>query len=128
MDQNSNKPSLPVDMPVPTGWQLLLTPYEPEKVTKGGIILTDKQVEHDKLSSQVAYVAAVGDSAYQDARRFPNGPWCKEGDWIIISKWGGRRFNYHGTAFRMINDDEVLGVVKDPEAVFQTAEAPTWED
>lgn len=120
MAQNS-KPKLPKDLPQPVGWQLLLVPYKPAEKTKGGIILTDTQLTNDELSSQVAYVVDQGPQAYDNDKKFSAGPWCKIGDWIIISKWGGRKFNYSGTTYRMINDDEVLAVVDDPESVYTTS-------
>ena len=113
--------------PRPVGYQLLVVPYEPERKTKGGIIIPDKTVDAERMASQSGYVWFMGSDAYTDSNKFPTGPWCKIGDWIMLSKWGGKRFTVDGIDLRIINDDEVLAVVPVPEALYTLVGLPTFE-
>ena len=64
--------------------------------TKGGILLTDKTMEESQLTATVAMVLAVGDDAYQDKEKFPNGPWCEAGNYVCYGKHTGQKFFYKG--------------------------------
>ena len=104
-------------VPQPTGWRLVVLPYRGVAKTKGGVLLTDKAVEEQQLASVCALVLKVGPDAYQDKEKFPNGPWCKKGDWVIIARYAGSRIKIEGGELRILNDDEILGTVDSPEDI-----------
>ena len=106
-------------LPEPTGWRILVLPYKGQGKTKGGIILSDQTMEERGFSTVTGYVLKVGPDAYRDKERFPNGPWCKEKDWIIFGRYAGSRFGIEGGEVRILNDDEIIAVVKDPEDILQ---------
>ena len=103
----------------PTGWRIFVLPYKGQGKTKGGIILSDQTMEERGFSTVTGYVLKVGPDAYRDKERFPNGPWCKEKDWIIFGRYAGSRFGIEGGEVRILNDDEIIAVVKDPEDILQ---------
>ena len=72
-------------LPKPVGWRILVLPFKASEKTKGGILLTDKTMEDSQLTASVAMVLAVGEDAYADKEKFPNGPWCKQGDWVVFA-------------------------------------------
>ena len=104
-------------MPDPTGWRLLILPYRGKGKTDGGIYLPDKVVEEQTVSTQVGYVLKVGSLAYQDSEKFPSGPWCKQGDWVMFARYAGSRFRIDGGEVRILNDDEILARIKEPEDI-----------
>ena len=104
-------------LPKPVGWRILVLPFKAEKKTKGSILLTDKTMEDSQLTASVAMVLAVGDDAYQDEQKFPNGPWCKQGDWVVFGRYAGSRIKIDGGEVRLLNDDEILGTVDNPEDI-----------
>ena len=104
-------------LPQPTGWRLLILPHKGKNKTKGGVYLTGKTVEETQIAANVGLVLKVGPDAYNDRDRFPNGAWCKEKDWVIFARYAGSRLNIEGGELRLINDDEILGVVDDPESI-----------
>ena len=106
-------------LPEPTGWRILVLPYKGQGKTKGGIILSDQTMEERGFSTVTGYVVKVGPVAYRDKERFPNGPWCKEKDWIIFGRYAGSRFGIEGGEVRILNDDEIIAVVNDPEDILQ---------
>ena len=106
-------------MPKPTGWRILLLPYMGKRVTDGGIVLTDSQIEREQVATVCGYVLAVGPDAYKDVNRYER-PWCKEGDWVIFGRYAGSRFRIEGGEVRLLNDDEILGVVEDPSYLVHT--------
>ena len=106
-------------LPEPTGWRILVLPYKGQGKTKGGIILSDQTMEERGFSTVTGYVLKVGPDAYRDKERFPNGPWCKEKDWIIFGRYAGSRFGIEGGEERILNDDEIIAVVNDPEDILQ---------
>ena len=106
-------------LPNPTGWRILVLPYKGQGKTKGGIILSDTTIEERGFTTVTALVLKVGPDAYRDTERFPNGPWCKKGDWIIFGRYAGSRFGIEGGEVRILNDDEIIAVVKDPEDILQ---------
>ena len=101
-------------LPKPVGWRILVLPFKAKDKTKGGVLLTDKTMEESQLTATVAMVLAVGDDAYQDKEKFPNGPWCKQGDWVVFGRYAGSRIRIDGGEVRLLNDDEILGTVDDP--------------
>jgi chaperonin GroES len=104
-------------LPKPTGWRILILPYTPAKETKGGVLLADETVERNRLSTNVGYVVSLGPDAYKDEYKFPEGPWCKEGDWVLFGRYAGSRFKIDGAEPRLLNDDEILAVIKDPRDI-----------
>ena len=110
-------------LPTPTGWRILIMPYTPPKISKGGIELPDEVHERERLAVNVGLVMAVGPLAYKDRKKFGNpdqpdepvgNPWCKEKDWVLFGKYAGSRFKIDGGELRLLNDDEILGIVEDP--------------
>ena len=106
-------------LPNPTGWRILVLPYKGQGKTKGGIILSDTTMEERGFSTVTGLVLKVGPDAYRDKERFPNGPWCKEKDGIIFGRYAGSRVGIEGGEVRILNDDEIIAVVKDPEDILQ---------
>ena len=104
-------------LPEPSGYRILIALPNPEEKTEGGIIKAASLVERESDGSICGFVMKLGSDAYQDERRFPNGAYCKEGDWIIMRSYSGTRFLVHGKEFRLINDDSVEAVVEDPRGV-----------
>ena len=104
-------------MPDPTGWRLLILPYRGKGKTDGGIYLPDKVVEENTVSTQVGYVLKVGELAYKDSEKFPFGPWCEQGDWVMFARYAGSRFRIDGGEVRILNDDEILARIKEPEDI-----------
>ena len=106
-------------MPTPTGWRILVLPYRGKGVTEGGIQLVKETMDRESLSTVVAYVLKVGPLAYKDEGKFgnPDNPWCKEGDWICIGRYAGSRFSLEDMEVRVINDDEVIATLLDPEDI-----------
>ena len=83
-------------LPSPTGYRLLVLPYAGPEKTKGGLYLSDTTQDTIQMTTVCAYVLKVGDQAYKDESKFPNGPWCKKGDWIIFGRYAGSRFKIEG--------------------------------
>jgi len=106
-------------LPDPTGWRILVLPYKGQGKTKGGIILSDETIEERGYTTVTGLVLKVGPDAYKDKERFSNGPWCKKNDWIIFGRYAGSRFGIEGGEVRILNDDEIIAVVKDPEDILQ---------
>ena len=79
--------------------------------------LTDKAQEEIQLTTNVVLVLKIGPDAYKDKERFPEGPWCKEKDWVLFAKYAGSRIKIDGGELRLLNDDEVLAVIDDPEDI-----------
>ena len=104
-------------MPGPTGWRLLILPYRGKGKTEGGIYLPNNVVEENAVSTQVGYVLKVGELAYQDSEKIPNGPWCAKGDWVMFARYAGSRFRIDGGEVRILNDDEILATIQSPEDV-----------
>nr|ASN63220.1 co-chaperonin GroES [uncultured virus] len=104
-------------LPTPTGWRILILPYRGKGKTEGGVILPDQAVEEQTVSTQVGYVLKVGPLAYQDPEKFPTGPWCAEKDWVMFARYAGSRFKIDGGEVRLLNDDEVLAKILEPEDI-----------
>ena len=104
-------------LPVPSGWRLLVLPFSPREKTKGGILIAQESLEKLRIATNCGYVLEMGPLAYHDREKFPTGPWCKKGDWVIFARYAGSRLPIEGGEVRILNDDEVLGTIKDPESV-----------
>ena len=105
------------ELPVPSGWRLLVLPFTPKEKTKGGIIIAQESLDKARIATNCGYVVKMGPMAYGDKEKFPSGPWCKEGDWVIFARYAGSRLPIEGGEVRLLNDDEVLGTIKNPESV-----------
>ena len=104
-------------LPAPSGWRLLVLPFSPREKTKGGILIAQESLDKLRIATNCGYVLKMGPLAYHDKEKFPTGPWCKTGDWVIFARYAGSRLPIEGGEVRILNDDEVLGTIKDPEAV-----------
>lgn len=101
-------------LPEPKGYRLLIAIPEIAQKTEGGLYIPDERRSGEETASIIGYVLKVGSEAYADPARFPSGPWCKEGDFVIFRSYSGTRFKVSGKEFRLINDDTVEAVVEDP--------------
>ena len=104
-------------LPAPSGWRLLVLPFSPREKTKGGILIAQESLDKLRIATNCGYVLEIGPLAYHDREKFPTGPWCKKGDWVIFARYAGSRLPIEGGEVRILNDDEVLGTIKDPESV-----------
>jgi len=104
-------------LPKPTGYRIMILPFSQKQMTKGGIVLADSYLEKERLGTNVGFVVSLGPDAYKDKNKFPNGAWCQERDWIIFGRYAGARIKIEGGDLRLLNDDEVLAVVDNPENV-----------
>lgn len=104
-------------VPEPSGYRILCMVPQIEETYAGGIIKADSTLKNEEVATVVLFVVKVGPDAYKDKSRFPSGPWCKEGDFILVRTYAGTRLKIHGTEWRIINDDTVEGVVQDPRGV-----------
>lgn len=104
-------------LPKPSGYRILCAIPEVEKEFDSGLAKADITLQHEELLTTVLFVVALGPDCYKDEKRFPSGPWCKEGDFVLIRPHVGSRLVIHGREFRLINDDNVEGVVDDPRGI-----------
>jgi co-chaperonin GroES (HSP10) len=104
-------------LPDPSGYRILCAIPEVEEKTAGGIFKADSTKQYEELTTPVLMVLKIGPDAYKDEKRFPSGPWCQEGDFILTRPMAGSRVKIHGREFRIINDDSVEGVVEDPRGI-----------
>lgn len=104
-------------LPKPSGYRILCAIPEVEKEFDSGIIKADTTLHYEELLTTVLFVVDLGPDCYADKNRFPTGPWCKKGDFILVRPNAGSRLVIHGREFRMINDDSVEGVVDDPRGI-----------
>ena len=111
------KPLEEMSSPKPTGWRILVLPYKAKEKTKGGIILSDKTVTESQIATNCGLVMDMGPDAYNDKDKFPNGPWCKKKDWVLFARYAGSRIYIDGGEIRVLNDDEILGTIEDPEDI-----------
>ncbi len=105
-------------LPDPTGWRILVLPFKQKEKTKGGLILADETVERSQVASTCGLVLRMGPHCYKDKERYPEGPWCKEKDWVMFARYAGSRIKIDGGEIRLLNDDEVLATVENPEDIF----------
>jgi|TARA_R100001082_G_scaffold75846_1_gene43959 co-chaperonin GroES (HSP10) len=104
-------------LPEPTGYKILIALPEADEKTAGGIIKAEETLRIEETASVTGFVMKMGPDCYKDDNKFPNGAWCKEGDWIIMRAFSGTRISIHGKEFRLINDDTVEAVVDDPRGI-----------
>lgn len=104
-------------MPNPTGWRILILPYQGKGKSAGGIFLPSETQEKSQISTQVGYVLKLGPLAYKDTGKFPDGAWCEEKQWVMFARYAGSRFQIDGGEVRILNDDEILSTILDPEDI-----------
>jgi co-chaperonin GroES (HSP10) len=105
------------ELPTPSGWRILVLPFTPKEKTTGGIIIAQESLDRLRIATNCGYVLKIGPLAYYDKEKYPTGPWCKEKDWVIFARYAGSRLPIEGGEVRILNDDEVLGTIPDPESV-----------
>ena len=104
-------------LPSPSGYHILCAIPEMEKEYESGLLKADETLRMEETLTTVLFVVELGPDCYQDKARFPSGPWCKKGDFILIRPNSGSRLVIHGREFRLINDDTVEAVVADPRGI-----------
>lgn len=104
-------------LPKPSGYRILCAIPEVEDTFDNGIAKSDLTMKHDELLTTVLFVVDLGPECYLDKDRYPTGPWCKKGDFILVRPNSGTRLVIHGREFRIINDDSVEAVVEDPRGI-----------
>ena len=104
-------------IPNPVGYRLLVRPYSGNNKTEGGVYLSDKTQENIQMTTVVGLVVKMGDLCYKDKEKFPDGPWCKEGQFVIYGRYAGARFKTKFGEHRILNDDEIIATIKKPEDV-----------
>ena len=107
-------------LPKPSGYRILCAIPEAEDTfedSEVGIIKSDVTMRNEETLTTVLFVVDLGPDCYKDEKRFPNGPWCKQGDFVLVRPHAGTRLIIHGREFRIINDDSVEAVVDDPRGI-----------
>ena len=104
-------------LPRPCGYVLLIALPEKEDKTEGGVYVPEDLRDREHTASISGMVLRMGPDAYGDKKRFPSGPYCKVGDWIMMKSYTGYRLVIHGQELRLINDDSVRAVIEDPRGV-----------
>lgn len=104
-------------LPEPSGFHMLVALPEREEAFASGIVKADTTLHHEEILATVFFVVKMGPDCYKDPERFPSGPWCKVGDFVLARPNSGTRLKIHGREFRIINDDTVEGVVDDPRGI-----------
>ena len=104
-------------LPKPSGYRILCAIPEQEKEFESGIAKADETIRIEETLTTVLFVVDLGPDCYSDKARFPNGPWCKKGDFVLAKPYSGSRLVIHGREFRIINDDTVEAVVDDPRGI-----------
>lgn len=117
LDPTAMDKSLLDRMPNPTGWRMLILPFRGKETTDGGIYIPNKVLDDSQIQTVVGYVVKQGPLCYMDKEKFPDGPWCREKEWVIFARYAGSRFRIDGGECRILNDDEVLATIDDPEDV-----------
>ena len=104
-------------LPDPVRFQILTVLPEIDEEYESGIVKSSQSIHYEEVLSPVLFVVKLGPDAYKDATRFPSGPSCKVGDFVIVRPNTGTRLKIHGKEFRIINDDSVEAVVQDPHGI-----------
>jgi len=104
-------------LPNPTGWRMLILPFQGKKRSDGGVYIPDQVREREQVATVCGYVLKMGPDCYKDTAKFPNGPWCKTGEWVIFGRYAGSRFKIEGGEVRLLNDDEILARISDPNDI-----------
>jgi len=109
---------IPKDYPQPSGYRILIVMPKVDEKTKGGVLLPTDMKNREDVASIIGKVVEVGSDAYPaNDSKFEYGPWCKAGDWVMLSKYSGHRFECDGAEMRIVNDDAVIAIVSDPTKI-----------
>ena len=103
-------------LPTPTGYRVLVMPYKGKAKTEGGIILTAETRDRNALATVVCYFLKLGPDCYSDPDKYSQA-YCKEKDWVVIGRYAGSRFRIDGAELRLLNDDEILATILDPDDI-----------
>jgi co-chaperonin GroES (HSP10) len=114
---NKSQEEKATQLPKPSGYRILCAIPEIEKEYESGLMKADSTISNEETLTTVLFVVDLGPDCYKDPSRFPTGPWCKQGDFILVRPHAGTRLVIHGREFRIINDDSVEGVVADPRGI-----------
>lgn len=104
-------------LPKPSGYRILCAIPQIEKEYDSGLLKADTTIHYEEVLTTVLFVVDLGPDCYKDEKRFPTGPWCKKGDFVLVRPNAGTRLVIHGREFRIINDDSVEGIVDDPRGI-----------
>lgn len=117
-DENASAEDRAKQLPDPTGWKILCILPDVEQTFDGtSIVKADSYMKAEEHGTAVLFVLKVGPEAYKDEKKFPSGPWCKEGDFVLVRTYSGTRFKVYGKEFRLLNDDQIEAVVQDPRGI-----------
>ena len=109
-------------LPDPVGWKILCALPKTEDTFEGSsILMSDAMRKQEEIATTVLFVVKVGPDCYQDKTKYPNGPWCQEGDFVLVRTYSGTRFKIHGREFRVIYEDQVEATVQDPRGILRAA-------
>ena len=117
IEEKTEKLNFASQLPEPKGYKLLIALPEIDEMTDGGIIRSEDSRHEESIATVVGWVMSMGPDAYANYARFPSGPYCQVGDWVIFRAFSGTRIKIHGKEFRLINDDTIEAVVEDPRGV-----------
>jgi co-chaperonin GroES (HSP10) len=104
-------------IPDPVTYHLLCMLPEAKEEYEGGLLKASQTMQYEELLSPVLFVAKMGPDAFKDEKRFPSGPSCQVGDFILVRPNSGTRMKIHGTEWRIINDDSVEATIQDPRGI-----------
>lgn len=114
---NKSKEEKAKQLPEPSTYHLLCALPEVDDEYDSGLVKAGQTIHYEELLSPVLFVVKLGPDAYKDEKRFPSGPSCKAGDFVLVRPNTGTRVKIHGREFRIINDDSVEAVVQDPRGI-----------
>jgi len=104
-------------LPKPSGYYILCAIPEMEDMFDNGLAKAEETIKNEEILTTVLFVVSLGPDCYTNKEKFPSGPWCKEGDFVLVRPHAGSRLVIHGREFRMIYDDSVEGTVEDPRGI-----------
>ena len=110
-------PATATQLPTPQGYRVLCAVPDIDDTFDNGIIKTSETIKTEEILATVLFVVELGPDCYKDIDKFPSGPYCEKGDFVLIRPHTGTKINIHGKAFRLINDDSVEAVVDDPRGI-----------
>ena len=121
IEENTQAPmtneELDAQLPKPVGYKILIALPTVEEKFESGILKADRTIQQEHILSMVGLVLDMGEQAYKDPDRYPTGPWCKVGDYVLFRSNSGTRFKVNGVEYRFLNDDSIDGVVADPRGI-----------
>jgi len=112
-------------LPRPAGYKILIALAELEEKTEGAVFLPDQYRQKEQAASVLGFVVECGPDAYKRKDKFPTGPWCKDGDWVLLNPYAGVRITIFGKEFRLVNDDVVEATIENPMGIGRAGMAQT---